>query len=273
MNTTLPAGRCAPTALATLLNVDDVGMLQCINGAAKYILGSGIVRSASVMAPGAWVADFATWMLVSGLDVDIGAHLTLTSEWEGCRLRPLTGTSAPTLIDARGYLHRTVEEMAVRASMVDVRAELTAQIQHLRTLGLPPTHLDTHMLFYEGAPWLLEVVLDLAAEQGLPVLLYGASWLAAARSRGIVCPDSGTLDNYDFPVGGRSEAYARLFAAQSGGERFALALHPAVSTTELESCMGPLHAARRVEELAWLDQDPFPVPGTVLRPRDLWKDA
>ncbi|MCJ7553417.1 MAG: ChbG/HpnK family deacetylase, partial [Ignavibacteriaceae bacterium] len=64
-----------------LIRCDDVGMSHGVNLAAKELIESGLIFSASVMVPCAWF-DEAVDILKDNQQVSIGVHLTLNSEWK-----------------------------------------------------------------------------------------------------------------------------------------------------------------------------------------------
>ena len=103
--------------------------------------------------------------------LDLGIHLTLTSEWPQYRWRPLsTASRASGLIDDDGYCWRNC--LALRARVVPEAAEIEmrAQIDRAIACGIAPTHLDTHM-GAALAPELLAIYLRLGREYRLPALL------------------------------------------------------------------------------------------------------
>ncbi|MFY9113706.1 MAG: ChbG/HpnK family deacetylase [Dethiobacteria bacterium] len=142
-----------------IMHHDDLGFLYS-QDAAFHKLG---FKTGSLMMPGTWVTGFL------GLkDVDLGVHLTLTSEWDAPRLRPLT--DGPSLRDAHGYLWPTLEEAWVNITLEDAMAEMKAQVESAYRLGIDVTHLDTHM----GTvlrPDLAEVYVQLGRDYRLPVYL------------------------------------------------------------------------------------------------------
>src|SRR5262245_4274170 len=71
-----------------LLHADDIGMCYEANAAAQKALERGDYRSAAVMMPCPWVNEMAEWCNKHP-DVDVGLHLTLTSEWKYYRWGPL----------------------------------------------------------------------------------------------------------------------------------------------------------------------------------------
>jgi hypothetical protein len=72
--------------------------------------------------------------------------LTLTSEWTPYRWGPvLSKDRVASLFDNTGYLYLTETEAASHANAKEVEAEIRAQIKRARSLGIQPTHLDSHM--------------------------------------------------------------------------------------------------------------------------------
>jgi len=142
-----------------ILHHDDLGLTHAANEAYRC-LG---YPSGSILAAGSWAPELA-----GTPGADFGVHLTLNSEWSAPRLRPLTGGAS--LRDAQGYLWPTLEEVWAHVTTDDAEAELRAQIEAVRLLGIDITHIDTHM----GSimrPDLAQIYLRLAMEYRLPAML------------------------------------------------------------------------------------------------------
>jgi len=128
-----------------IIHCDDVGMSWGANQAVKELLTKGVPKSASIMFPCPWAYEFSTWAAQDPL-LDIGVHVTLTSEWELYRWRPLTShKDAPGLVDATGFMYRSVCETAAHATAEEVYSEICRQIEQALVWGITPTHIDTHM--------------------------------------------------------------------------------------------------------------------------------
>lgn len=149
-----------------ILHHDDLGASRSANRAFVELSDKGVVTSGSVMVPCAWFVDLAA-IARDRPDLDIGVHLTLTSEFPRCRWRPMTG--ARGLTDASGHFPATSAEAATRDPAL-VRAELIAQIDAAYEAGIDVTHLDTHMLVL-AFPALLPVYLELGTLYDLPIVL------------------------------------------------------------------------------------------------------
>lgn len=156
-----------------VLHADDVGMCQSSVSAYAALVGCGALSSAAVMVPCSWFPAAVAFYRehAAGAPLDVGVHLTLTSEWEAFRWRPLAVTDRGTgLLDDEGYFHRLAAPVQAHASPEAVARELEAQIETARAAGLDPTHLDSHMLTLFDLRF-LPLYFDLARKYQLPALM------------------------------------------------------------------------------------------------------
>lgn len=116
---------------AIIIHQDDLGITEA-QGRAYQQLG---LPTASVMVPAPW----APWIR----EGDLGVHITLTSEWQNLRIRPLT--AGESLRDPYGYFPPTVAEAWMQMRLPEAVAEMKAQIEGAYALGIDVTHIDTHM--------------------------------------------------------------------------------------------------------------------------------
>jgi predicted glycoside hydrolase/deacetylase ChbG (UPF0249 family) len=170
-NPVLTALGLGPSDRAILAHQDDIGMCHGANRAFLELAGTGFITCGSVMVPCPWFPEIAE-QAAARSELDLGVHLTLTSEWPRYRWRPLSTSSPATgLIDEQGYFWRTVTLLAAaRPQPEAVEAELSAQIDRALAAGVDVTHLDTHM----GAcflPELLDLYVRLGDRYRVPVLL------------------------------------------------------------------------------------------------------
>ena len=160
-------------ARVVAFHVDDVGMCHGANQAFIELSRAGSVTCGSVMVPCPWFREMAT-VAADDPSLDLGVHLTLTSEWPQYRWGPISTMSrASGLVDDQGYFPRNCLELRSRLVTHGIEAaevEFRAQIDRALEAGIDVTHLDTHM----GAavvPELVDVYVRLGREYKLPIVL------------------------------------------------------------------------------------------------------
>ncbi|QAY66005.1 polysaccharide deacetylase family protein [Paenibacillus protaetiae] len=157
-----------------IIHADDFGLCHSVNQAVGELLDDGTVSGASIMMPCSWAKEAADWC-AARKEVDVGVHLTFTSEWEPYRWGPVSHTeAAPSLLDPQNYFPRDCRTFELQADPAQVKAEARKQIEMALQLGLQPTHADNHMgsLYgLETGRHFLPVVFELCAEYGLPFRL------------------------------------------------------------------------------------------------------
>jgi len=166
-----------------MVHADDAGMCHSVNAATREALLSGSVQSSSIMMPCPWVSEIAD-LAKEHPELDLGLHLTLTSEWKYYRWRPVSpAEKVKGLLDADGYLWRDVRAVAEHASAAEVETELRAQIERARHFGIRFTHVDTHMGTLYARPDYFEVYTKVAREAGVPCMLLRPTPEAAAEMK------------------------------------------------------------------------------------------
>jgi predicted glycoside hydrolase/deacetylase ChbG (UPF0249 family) len=160
-----------PGTKLLIIHADDLGMCRSENDASIYAMENGMVNSASIMVPCAHFKEIAAYGLANN-KADFGVHLTVTSEWEQYKWKPvLPAQRVPSLVDEDGYFHASSAAVNANAHVQDLEQELRAQIEKYISFGLKPTHLDGHMFVIFSNPEFLKIYLQLGREYKLPVLL------------------------------------------------------------------------------------------------------
>ena len=160
-------------AKVLILHVDDAGMSWDSNQGAINAIEKGVATSVSVMMPCPWVPGFVHHVQKNP-SIDAGLHLTLTSEWRDYRWGPLTGKPAsPGLVDEEGALWSSVENVVKHATADEVEAEIRAQLERSRKMGMEPTHLDSHMGTLFATTDFLQRYVKVGIENKIPVMLPG----------------------------------------------------------------------------------------------------
>jgi predicted glycoside hydrolase/deacetylase ChbG (UPF0249 family) len=148
-----------------IVNADDYGMTQEISRAVLLAHREGIVTSTSVLANGAAFAETARW-LDDAPGLGVGVHLAAV----GGDRPLLSPREIPTLCDRDGRLPRSWHQLLLlRPDPDDLSRELAAQIERVRELGRPVTHLDAHQHVHLW-PRLGDVVIALAQKFGIPAI-------------------------------------------------------------------------------------------------------
>jgi predicted glycoside hydrolase/deacetylase ChbG (UPF0249 family) len=181
-----------------IINGDDVGMCHAANVASIDSLENGLMTSATIMVPCPWFPEIAAYA-AGHPEVDLGIHLTHTSEWKKYRWGPVSSRdSVPGLVDPQGYLWPSIEEVYANATPEQAEREGRAQILKARQAGVDITHLDSHMgtlqydIRYHVAYQRLasEFVLPLRMASQETLVSFGAGHLRAELAQeGILCPD------------------------------------------------------------------------------------
>ncbi len=128
-----------------IIHTDDIGMCQASVSAFNSLWEFGVISSGSVMVPCPWFLEIAR-IAKEIPEVDLGMHLTLTSEWNTYRWGPIS-TRDPNsgLIDGEGFFHKTSKEVWENSDPDSVQVEMRTQIEKAISRGISLTHIDSHM--------------------------------------------------------------------------------------------------------------------------------
>jgi len=182
-----------PDTRLLIVHADDAGMCHAVNAATQSALLDGIVSSASIMVPCPWFPEMAAFCRAHP-EADCGIHLTLTSEWQVYRWKPVSSPEkVPGLMDPEGYLWREVRDVATHATPQEVETECRAQIERALAFGIRPTHLDSHMGTLFVRPDYFEVYVRLALEYRIPAMIPRPTPELVARVRNAGYPNADAL--------------------------------------------------------------------------------
>jgi hypothetical protein len=206
-----------------------MGSSQASNEAAVRCFRDGVMRDVEVMAVGPWFPEAAR-LLRENPGLDAGLHLTLTSEWDNVKWRPLTG--APSLVGKDGYFHPMIwphphygKERALKEQpwkLEEIERELRAQIELTKREVPYLSHLSDHMGFQSLGPEVVALVKKLAGEYGLDIdpEVRGAKW-------------AGWDGNPETPAQ-KVESFVRVLEGLSPGT-WIFVDHPALDTPEMRA--------------------------------------
>jgi chitin disaccharide deacetylase len=155
-----------------IFHVDDAAMSHDSDMGAIEAIEKGVATSTSIMFPCPWVSEMAHY-IKQHPDFDAGLHTTLTSEWHNYRWGPVAGKKqVPSMVDKEGCLWPELSGRKLpKANEVDI--ELRAQLDRCRTMGIVPTHLDSHMGGVFESPAFMLKYMQLGIENHIPVMLPG----------------------------------------------------------------------------------------------------
>ncbi|MCC7281753.1 MAG: ChbG/HpnK family deacetylase [Acetobacteraceae bacterium] len=238
-----------------ILHADDVGLCDGANQAFLQLARAGAIDCGSVMVPCPWFPGIAR-EAAADPSLDLGVHLTLTSEWYPYRWGPIsTRARGSGLLDEHGFFPRDVPALRLAVDPAAAEAEMQAQIEQALAAGIDATHLDTHM-GAALAPELLPATLRLAEKFRLPLLLPRdiASYLGVLRM-GTIDPAPYAAASVRSPIdrfamtpghapGEADSAYRRLLDVDEGVTF--VSLHP-----NLDSDIGAITSGHPRQDPRW----------------------
>lgn len=168
-----------------IIHADDIGMCQSSIEAFNILNQTGLALSGAVMVPCPWFLE-AVNLTKKLKSADVGVHLTLTSEWESYRWRPITTCDPESgMIDNLGYFFKDAAVVQEKADPVFVRKEMSRQIGLVIQTGLTATHVDTHMGTVAHPKFMFDYV-NLSLSHGLPAMIFRLDedgWIQAGLDR------------------------------------------------------------------------------------------
>jgi predicted glycoside hydrolase/deacetylase ChbG (UPF0249 family) len=234
----------APQDRVVIVHADDVGMCGATVDAFIELAADGLTSSGSVMVPCPWFPEVAARCRGRN-DLDVGVHLTLTSEWDGYRWGPISSRDpASGLLDEEGYFHRN-QDRWLAIDHEAVRSEMEAQVERALAAGVDLTHLDSHMCSVLHGSTVDDYV-RLGLSRRTPVLLTrDEGWVAALTESKIAAWEEQGLPIFDHvrcmpldsPPTDWLDLAKRFFDELPAGLTY-LITHPAMDTPELRAIAG-----------------------------------
>ena len=128
-----------------IIHADDIGIAHSINIASFDAYKNNAINSGAAMIPSPWIKEVAEFHKKYP-EYDLGIHLTLTAEWKNYKWRGISSSNEiPSLLNEYNEFYDNTSDVNINANPEEVRKELQAQIDYARSLGIDPTHIDSHM--------------------------------------------------------------------------------------------------------------------------------
>lgn len=148
-----------------IVNADDFGITRAVSDAILEVHLNGSATSASLM-PTMPAAAYAADLAKANPALGVGLHFTLTEGFSALGGASRLAASPDGRLFSRNALILRVSAGLITAA--DLREELEAQFARLESLGVRPTHIDSHQHAHAFPP-IFKVVADFAALKDVPV--------------------------------------------------------------------------------------------------------
>ncbi len=219
-----------------VIHADDIGLSSSENRASFDSISFGMVNSGSVMVPCEKTDEVAEY-LRKNPQTDLGIHLTITSEWDTYKWKPvLNRDEVNSLVDEQGYFFSSKKQMFQNADPEDVEKEYRAQVEKALESGIHPTHLDSHMYSAFSGTEITKRYIDIGNDYKLPVLLTYDLPLGVLNYSGMVVVDELYCADYEDYKAGLEEYYKRVIKSIRPGLNCIL-VHVAYDNEEMKSIM------------------------------------
>jgi predicted glycoside hydrolase/deacetylase ChbG (UPF0249 family) len=178
------------SARLLVIHADDLGMNHSVNRATFEALEKNWITSASILVPCPWFPEVARWAK-DHPNADLGIHQALNSEWTTLRWGPVSSADkVSSLLDANGYLPDDTDVVARKAKPAEAETELRSQVDRALSVGIHPTHLDTHMAALFSSTDLYKLYQKMGYRYGVPIL---EEWEGTHGPLGIAPPKDEAL--------------------------------------------------------------------------------
>ena len=128
-----------------IIHGDDIGVSHSVNIASFEGFKNNAINSGSIMIPSPWVKEVVQFHK-NYPNYDLGLHLTLTAEWKNYKWNGvMSSNEISSLLNEYNEFYDNTSDVNINANPEEVRKELQAQIDYARSLGINPSHIDSHM--------------------------------------------------------------------------------------------------------------------------------
>ena len=213
-----------------IIRGDDIGSSHAANIACIKSYQEGIMRSVEIMVPCAWFPE-AVKMLAENPGLDVGVHISITSEWENIKWGPVS--NAPSLTDQNGYFFPMIwpndrfgPDKALKSQnwkIEEIEQEMHAQIE-MAIRNIPRvSHLSCHMGCSDWDTKVQEVYDRLVKEYGLEINPddFGVKWFPMEEK-------GKTLDE-------RVNNFISALQKLEPGNTYLYVEHPGLDTPEMQA--------------------------------------
>lgn len=218
-----------------IVNADDFGFSKGVNLGIVEAYTNGIVTSATLMVnmPD---KEHAAQLAKAHPQLGVGIHLVLTCG------SPIS-THVPSLVNEQGEFYSQQEAMKY-AESADIERECHEQIQAFFSLGLTPTHIDSHHHVHAHGK-VAPIVARLAEQYGLPVRKLRNDSSERVRHQRLHTTVECLTDFYG--QGATKDNLIRMFDQAKGRDVVEIMCHPAYVDVRLLN--GSSYNTERVREL------------------------
>jgi len=209
---------------------DDMGFSHSSNEAIIDSYQKGIMTTVEVMPVTPWFPEVIQ-MCNANPDLDVGIHLSLTSEWTNVKWRPLT--QVESLIDSNGYFYPMVwpnskygEDQALANNgwtYSDIEKEIRAQIE-LGIKNIPHiSHVTAHMGWYSLDEKVASLLKRLAVEYKIDIdpIDYNVTKIRLTGPRKT--------------PGQKVDSFLKMLLGLEKGKTYLFVEHPAYNTNEMKA--------------------------------------
>ena len=150
-----------------IIHADDVGLSKSVNESTFESFKNNSITSAAIIM-NTYEMEEGLKFAVENPNFDFGVHLTVTSEWKYHKWGGiLDKAETPSLHNSVNNFYWNKRKFVKNADLNEIKMELQAQISLANSMGLKPSHIDSHegALFFD--PNIFKIYIDLAIENDL----------------------------------------------------------------------------------------------------------